>query len=211
MSAPTRTIDRPFKLVFLGDSCVGKSCLVIRYIHDEFRDTQTPTIGSAFYTHTTTVDDTRIRFDIWDTAGQERYRSLAPMYYRGASAAVVVFDVTNNSTYLNAKRWVENLKEAETVGKVGRDIIIALVGNKVDLVSDSNELLRNVSNEEATDYARENNIIYLETSAKHSTNVKDIFAEIVKRIPVSTQSDSTADTVTLSTGRNKSTTVGFCC
>jgi hypothetical protein len=79
------------------------------------------------------------------------------------------------------------------------------------LVSDSNELLRNVSNEEATDYARENNIIYLETSAKQSTNVKDIFTEIVKRIPVSTQSDSTADTVTLSTGRNKSTTVGFCC
>lgn len=102
-----------FKLVLLGDSAVGKSCLVVRFVRDEFFEFQEPTIGgksslsfignrinvenydlAAFLTQTVTLDDATVKFEIWDTAGQERYRSLAPMYYRGAAAAIVVFDIT---------------------------------------------------------------------------------------------------------------------
>ena len=83
-----------YKLVLLGDSAVGKSCLVVRFVRDEFFEFQEPTIGAAFLTQTVSLDDATVKFEIWDTAGQERYRSLAPMYYRGAAAAIVVFDIT---------------------------------------------------------------------------------------------------------------------
>ena len=86
------------KLVLLGDTAVGKSCLVVRFVRDEFFPFQEPTIGAAFLTQTVNVDNVTIKFEIWDTAGQERYRSLAPMYYRGAGAAIVVYDITNRVT-----------------------------------------------------------------------------------------------------------------
>ena len=98
------------KLVLLGDTAVGKSCLVVRFVRDEFFDFQEPTIGAAFLTQTITLDDVTVKFEIWDTAGQERYRSLAPMYYRGAVAAVVVYDITSEQSFLGAKGWVSELK-----------------------------------------------------------------------------------------------------
>ena len=98
------------KLVLLGDTAVGKSCLVVRFVRDEFFDFQEPTIGAAFLTQTITLDDVTVKFEIWDTAGQERYRSLAPMYYRGAVAAVVVYDITSEQSFVGAKGWVSELK-----------------------------------------------------------------------------------------------------
>lgn len=89
-----------FKLVLLGDSAVGKSCLVVRFVRDEFFEFQEPTIGAAFLTQTVSLDDATVKFEIWDTAGQERYRSLAPMYYRGAAAAIVVYDITKKVSIL---------------------------------------------------------------------------------------------------------------
>ena len=82
-----------FKLVLLGDIAVGKSSLVVRFVKGQFFEYQESTIGAAFLTHTMTVDDVSVKFDIWDTAGQERYQSLAPMYYRGAAAAIVVYNI----------------------------------------------------------------------------------------------------------------------
>eukprot|EP00731_Ephydatia_muelleri_P037831 Em0574g2a len=99
-----------FKLVLLGESAVGKSSLVLRFVKGQFHEYQESTIGAAFLTQTVNVDDTTVKFEIWDTAGQERYHSLAPMYYRGAQAAIVVYDITNLDTFTRAKSWVKELQ-----------------------------------------------------------------------------------------------------
>ncbi|PIO58398.1 Ras family protein [Teladorsagia circumcincta] len=87
-----------FKLVLLGESAVGKSSLVLRFVKGQFHEYQESTIGAAFLTQTVCLDDATVKFEIWDTAGQERYHSLAPMYYRGAQAAIVVYDITNQAS-----------------------------------------------------------------------------------------------------------------
>merc|ERR1712226_1132332 len=116
--------------VLLGDAAVGKSCLVVRFVRDEFFEFQEPTIGAAFLTQTVALDDATVKFEIWDTAGQERYRSLAPMYYRGAAAAIVVYDITNPDTFQRGKQWVKELQR-----QGNPNIVIALAGNKSDLSS----------------------------------------------------------------------------
>uniref|UniRef100_A0A8C9A1P8 RAB5A, member RAS onco family n=1 Tax=Prolemur simus TaxID=1328070 RepID=A0A8C9A1P8_PROSS len=121
-----------FKLVLLGESAVGKSSLVLRFVKGQFHEFQESTIGAAFLTQTVCLDDTTVKFEIWDTAGQERYHSLAPMYYRGAQAAIVVYDITN---------------------------------------------------EEAQSYADDNSLLFMETSAKTSMNVNEIFMAIAKKLP----------------------------
>ncbi|TYZ60125.1 hypothetical protein PybrP1_005872 [[Pythium] brassicae (nom. inval.)] len=163
-----------FKLVLLGDTAVGKSCLVVRFVRDEFFEFQEPTIGAAFLTQTVGLDDgLTVKFEIWDTAGQERYRSLAPMYYRGAAAAIVVYDVTNKDSFTGAKSWVKELQR-----RGDPNVVIALAGNKADL-----EARRKVEFEEAHQYAEDNDILHMETSAKTAVNVKDLFVAIAKRLP----------------------------
>ncbi|KAL7496104.1 hypothetical protein ACHAWT_006535 [Skeletonema menzelii] len=178
-----------FKLVLLGDTAVGKSCLVVRFVRDEFFEFQEPTIGAAFLTQTVALDDSTVKFEIWDTAGQERYRSLAPMYYRGAAAAIVVYDITNPDSFAGAKSWVKELQR-----RGDQNVVIALVstdsvynfeekaGNKADL-----EGRRKVEFADANAYAEENGILHMETSAKNANNVKDLFVEIAKRLPKATQ------------------------
>ncbi|XP_021562741.1 ras-related protein Rab-5C isoform X1 [Carlito syrichta] len=119
-----------FKLVLLGESAVGKSSLVLRFVKGQFHEYQESTIGAAFLTQTVCLDDTTVKFEIWDTAGQERYHSLAPMYYRGAQAAIVVYDITNTDTFARAKNWVKELQR-----QASPNIVIALAGNKADLAS----------------------------------------------------------------------------
>eukprot|EP00549_Striatella_unipunctata_P017378 CAMPEP_0118695314 /NCGR_PEP_ID=MMETSP0800-20121206/13106_1 /TAXON_ID=210618 ORGANISM="Striatella unipunctata, Strain CCMP2910" /NCGR_SAMPLE_ID=MMETSP0800 /ASSEMBLY_ACC=CAM_ASM_000638 /LENGTH=193 /DNA_ID=CAMNT_0006594069 /DNA_START=69 /DNA_END=650 /DNA_ORIENTATION=+ len=165
-----------FKLVLLGDTAVGKSCLVVRFVRDEFFEFQEPTIGAAFLTQTVALDDATVKFEIWDTAGQERYRSLAPMYYRGAAAAIVVYDITNPDSFAGAKSWVKELQR-----RGDQNVVIALAGNKADL-----ESRRKVAFEEANAYAEENGILHLETSAKNANNVKTLFVEIAKKLPKNT-------------------------
>ncbi|DAZ94436.1 TPA: hypothetical protein N0F65_002754 [Lagenidium giganteum] len=176
--APAKTMTQGktchFKLVLLGDTAVGKSCLVVRFVRDEFFEFQEPTIGAAFLTQTVSLDDgLTVKFEIWDTAGQERYRSLAPMYYRGAAAAIVVYDVTNKDSFTGAKSWVKELQR-----RGDPNVVIALAGNKADL-----EARRKVDFEEAHQYAVDNDILHLETSAKTAVNVKDLFVAIAKRLP----------------------------
>ncbi|TFJ86165.1 hypothetical protein NSK_002373 [Nannochloropsis salina CCMP1776] len=163
-----------FKLVLLGDTAVGKSCLVVRFVRDEFFEYQEPTIGAAFLTQAVVLEDSTVKFEIWDTAGQERYRSLAPMYYRGASAAIVVYDVTNAESFKGAKSWVKELQR-----RGDPSVIIALAGNKADLAGTR----RKVDLKEAEEYARENGLLHFETSAKDAQNVKTLFVEIAKRLP----------------------------
>merc|ERR1712205_151442 len=162
-----------YKLVLLGDSAVGKSSLVLRFVRGQFFEYQESTIGAAFLTQNVSLNDYTVKFEIWDTAGQERYHSLAPMYYRGAAAAIVVYDITNKDTFNRAKQWV---KELQRQGNA--NIVIALAGNKVDLAQK-----RKVEPEEAEEYAKENGIFFLETSAKTNTNVSEIFVEIARKLP----------------------------
>jgi small GTP-binding protein len=170
-----------YKVVLLGESAVGKSCLATRFAKDEFFEFQEPTIGAAFVKQYVDLPDgTRVRFEIWDTAGQERYRSLAPMYYRGASAALVVYDITKVQSFRGAQSWV---KELERRGEQG--VIIALAGNKADLADK-----RKVETKEAENYADENDMIFQETSALVSTedlsnpqNIKNLFIKIAQRLP----------------------------
>jgi small GTP-binding protein len=168
-----------YKLVLLGDTAVGKSCIVWRLVRNDFYDFQEPTIGSAF----TTYFINNIRLDIWDTAGQERYKSLAPMYYRSAKIAIVVYDVTNKDSLTGAKYWIRELKM-----KGPHDIIIALVGNKVD-----REKEREITTDEVKFYAEEQEILFMETSAKKDINIKDLFKEIAAKIPPEEEEKSEPD------------------
>mmetsp|Transcript_34828 Transcript_34828/g.87614 ORF Transcript_34828/g.87614 Transcript_34828/m.87614 type:complete len:198 (+) Transcript_34828:178-771(+) len=162
-----------FKLVLLGESAVGKSSLVLRFVRGQFLDYQESTIGAAFLTQTVCLNDTTVKFEIWDTAGQERYHSLAPMYYRGAQAAIVVYDITNADSFERAKNWVKELQR-----QGNPNIVIALAGNKVDL-----ESKRKIITDEAANYAEENGLLFMETSAKTATNVNELFVAIAKKLP----------------------------
>lgn len=164
-----------FKLVLLGESAVGKSSLVLRFVKGQFHEYQESTIGAAFLTQTVCLDDATVKFEIWDTAGQERYHSLAPMYYRGAQVAIVVFDITTPETFNRAKTWVKELQR-----QASPNIVIALAGNKVDL-----EDKRMVDEAEAKTYAEENGLLYMETSAKTAANVNELFLAIAKKLPKS--------------------------
>ena len=160
------------KVVFLGDTSVGKSCLAVRFVRNDFFEFQEPTIGAAFLSKTMTYNNKRYKFEIWDTAGQERYRSLAPMYYRGARAAVIVYDITHEDSFKGAKSWIRELKKKTS------NCLILLVGNKIDLIEK-----RRVNVDDVRNYARDNNIIYMESSAKTGTNVDQIFTNIAHNLP----------------------------
>ncbi|KAI5453170.1 Vacuolar protein sorting-associated protein 21 [Naganishia albida] len=127
--APAKAIQ--VKLVLLGEAAVGKSSLVLRFVSNDFNENNSPTIGAAFLTQKCRLEDKVIKFEIWDTAGQERFHSLAPMYYRNAAAAVVVYDITKASSLEKAKAWVNELQR-----QANPNIVIALVGNKLDLITD---------------------------------------------------------------------------
>lgn len=166
-----------FKLVLLGDSSVGKSSIVNRFVKDSFDEFRESTIGAAFLSQTVTIkddgQDVTVKFEIWDTAGQERYKSLAPMYYRNSNAALVVYDITQADSLEKAQSWVHELKN-----KVDdNNLVIYLVGNKVDLTKDDEEK-RVVDRDVAEKYAEENGLLFNEVSAKTGEGIQQIFQTI---------------------------------
>jgi len=185
-----------FKLVLLGNAGVGKSCLVLRFTRDEFFADQESTIGAAFLTKSVRLEDaSTVKIEIWDTAGQERYRSLAPMYYRGAQAAIIVFDLTSRESYDGSKSWVKELQR-----RADPNLVIALVGNKADLRDK-----RVIEADEANEYAKSQNLFYMETSAKDATNVENVFTECARRVPKVSNTNTKRDVVPLRPGTNATT------
>ncbi|GAB2292233.1 Complex III subunit 3 [Dionaea muscipula] len=156
------------KLVLLGAMGTGKTSLVLRFVKGQFFDYQESTIGAAFFTQVLSLNEATVKFDIWDTAGQERYHSLAPMYYRGAAAAVIVYDITSMESFEKAKTWVQELQR-----QGNPNMFTVLVANKADL-----DTMRKVDNEVGEQYAKDNGLNFFETSAKNAQNVNELFFEI---------------------------------
>eukprot|EP00918_Siedleckia_nematoides_P008216 GHVU01017802.1.p1 GENE.GHVU01017802.1~~GHVU01017802.1.p1 ORF type:complete len:226 (+),score=40.03 GHVU01017802.1:46-678(+) len=183
----TSTGLNKYKLVFLGEQAVGKTSIITRFMYDTFDNNYQATIGIDFLSKTLYVDDRTIRLQLWDTAGQERFRSLIPSYIRDSSAAVVVYDVTNRSSFLNTTKWIEDVRAER-----GTDVVIVLVANKTDLAD-----RRQVSVEEGEQKARENNIMFIETSAKAGFNIKALFRRLAGALPGldSAQTDGTTQMV----------------
>ena len=162
-----------FKLVILGHYSVGKSSIVLNFIKNEFNPNEESTIGAAFLTKTVFIDGTAVKFEIWDTAGQERYYSLIPMYYRGANAALVVYDITSAESFEHAKRWIEDLKTEKP-----DNFMKVLIGNKVDLSEAAV-----ITEEMGKQYAEQEGLLFYQTSAKTGEGIKDLFLELATILP----------------------------
>lgn len=172
------SFDFLYKVVLAGDSYVGKTHLLARFVKGSDPKNHNPTIGVEFVTHTVQLDSGDIvKTQIWDTAGQERYRSITSAHYRRAAGSLLVYDVTNRNSFRSVTRWIEEIRD-----HAGPDIVIMLVGNKVDL---GQEIGRQVQTQEAQDFAEAHQLMYKETSATQDINVKEAFkfllGEIYKR------------------------------
>lgn len=163
-----------YKLVFLGDQSVGKTSIITRFMYDNFDRHYQATIGIDFLSKTMYLEDRTVRLQLWDTAGQERFRSLIPSYIRDSSVAVVVYDVSNKTSFVNTAKWVEDVRAER-----GNDVVICLVGNKTDLGNDK----RQVSTEEGEERARKDNLMFMEVSAKAGYNVKSLFRRLATSLP----------------------------
>ena len=164
-------IKKNKKIVFLGDSSVGKSSLSNRFVRGDFTEFQEPTIGAAYLTKDINIDDKIIRLEMWDTAGQERYKSLAPMYYRGAQGALILYDITCEDSFNGAKSWIKELK------KHNPTCYLLLVGNKCDL-----DNYRKISNDQVEDFCSSNSIEHILVSAKSNINVEETFEKLGRNI-----------------------------
>eukprot|EP00484_Ammonia_sp_Unknown_P031189 CAMPEP_0197034006 /NCGR_PEP_ID=MMETSP1384-20130603/12240_1 /TAXON_ID=29189 /ORGANISM="Ammonia sp." /LENGTH=211 /DNA_ID=CAMNT_0042463879 /DNA_START=47 /DNA_END=682 /DNA_ORIENTATION=+ len=174
MSQSGHVIPRSkYKLVFLGDESVGKTSIITRFMYDHFDDTYQATIGIDFLSKTMYLEDRVLRLQLWDTAGQERFRSLIPSYIRDSSVAIVVYDITNKTSFLNTHKWIEDVREER-----GDDVVIMLVGNKIDL-NDHRQVTKNEGEEKANQLG----VMFMETSAKSGDNIKSLFRKVATNLP----------------------------
>ncbi|KAJ1922400.1 GTP-binding protein [Tieghemiomyces parasiticus] len=172
MSGKSASYDYLIKLLLIGDSGVGKSCLLLRFSDDSFTPSFITTIGIDFKIRTIELDGKRIKLQIWDTAGQERFRTITTAYYRGAMGILLVYDVTDERSFNNIHNWIRNVEQYANEG-VNR----ILVGNKCDM--DEKKV---ISKEQGQALAEEHQIRFLETSAKSNINVEEAFFSLARDI-----------------------------
>jgi Ras-related protein Rab-1A len=168
----TPEYDYLFKLLLIGDSGVGKSCLLLRFADDTYTESYISTIGVDFKIRTIEQDGKTVKLQIWDTAGQERFRTITSSYYRGAHGICVVFDVTDQESYNNVKLWLQEIDRYASP-----DVNKLLVGNKIDMADK-----KVVDSDLAKAFADSLNIPFLETSAKNATNVEEAFLAMARQI-----------------------------
>ena len=162
------------RYIIIGDTGVGKSCLLLQFTDKRFQPVHDLTIGVELGARMVTIDNRQIKLQIWDTAGQESFRSITRSYYRGAAGALLVYDITRRETFNHLTRWLEEARQ-----NANGSMVIMLVGNKGDL-----DHRRQVSREEGEKFAQENGLIFLETSAKTAANVEEAFINTATKIYV---------------------------
>ncbi|XP_013413854.1 ras-related protein Rab-10 [Lingula anatina] len=195
-----KTYDLLFKLLLIGDSGVGKTCLLFRFSDDAFNTTFISTIGIDFKIKTVELGGKKIKLQIWDTAGQERFHTITTSYYRGAMGIMLVYDITNARTFENISKWLRNIDE-----HANEDVEKMILGNKCDM-----DDKRQVPKERGDAIAREHCIPFLETSAKSNINVEKAFMDLAQAILDKTPSrDSQGGGVDITSQRDQNK--GSCC
>jgi len=164
--------DYLFKYIVIGPSGVGKSCLLLQFTDKRFHTDHDLTIGVEFGARMIVIENKSVKLQIWDTAGQESFKSITRSYYRGAHGALLVYDITRRETFDHLKEWLSEVREHSN-----KEIVIMLIGNKSDL-----ESKRAISTEEGKQFAKDNGLFFMETSAKTSTNVDEAFLETARKI-----------------------------
>ncbi|PIA51548.1 hypothetical protein AQUCO_01100419v1 [Aquilegia coerulea] len=161
-----------FKFIIIGDTGVGKSCLLLQFTDQRFQPVHDLTIGVEFGAKMVTINNRPIKLQIWDTAGQEAFRSITRSYYRGAAGALLVYDITRRETFNHLANWLEDARQ-----HANPNMAITLIGNKCDLSH-----RRAVSREEGEQFAKENGLIFMEASARTSQNVNEAFTRTAEKI-----------------------------
>ena len=167
-----KSYDFLFKLLLIGDSGVGKTCILFRFSDDAFNNTFISTIGIDFKIKTIELRGQKIKLQIWDTAGQERFHTITTSYYRGAMGIMLVYDITNAKSFDNIAKWLRNIQE-----HASDDVEKMILGNKCDV-----EDKRVISKERGEQIARENGVRFLETSAKTNVNIERAFVDLSETI-----------------------------
>nr|ACF24570.1 Ras-related small GTPase Rab2 [Gymnochlora stellata] len=162
-----------FKYIIIGDTGVGKSCLLLQFTDKRFQPVHDLTIGVEFGARMITIEKQLIKLQIWDTAGQESFRSITRSYYRGAAGALLVYDITRRDTFNHLTQWLKEARQNSS----HQDMVIMLIGNKSDL-----DHRRQVSTKEGQQFADQNGLIFLETSAKTAANVNEAFCATARKI-----------------------------
>ena len=173
------TYNRLYKIILIGDTNVGKTSIISKYLTGVFPQPQNsiPTIAAEFATKIIQIKEGGyIKAQIWDTAGQERYKSITYHHYRKSAGGLIVYDITKRSSFENISVWLKDLRQL-----ADKECIIALIGNKLDIVQ-NNEKKREVTKEEAQSFAYLNHLLFYETSAYNDENINDIFEEILQNI-----------------------------
>ncbi|KAH3745922.1 GTP-binding protein rab11 [Pelomyxa schiedti] len=199
------------KIVLLGDTGVGKTAIAQRFVQEKFDGGTESTVGASYFSKRFTIDDIVLRLQIWDTAGQERFKALAPMYYHGASGALLVYNSTIPKTLEKVKDWAKELAI-----NVPDDIVISVVGSKTDLLpTQTNHQELEQLSADAKEYASSINAIFAETSAKAGTGINELFTalvrEIVKRHKPSTPDPNVINVASTHTTSGQKTNNGGCC
>jgi small GTP-binding protein len=174
--------DYLFKFVLIGDSGVGKSSMLLKFVDNMFSLKHLITVGIDLKIKTIDVDDKCCKLQIWDTAGQERFKTITQIYYRGAHVIIIVYDVTNYSSFMSTKQWLRDVNEC-----CGPDVYKVLVGNKCDDCFAVN--IKQVETDEAKCFADANNMLFIETSAKNNINIEKLFISAAKHIKDSLQKE----------------------
>ena len=167
-----QNFDYQIKYILIGDTAVGKSNILLRFMQNSFDEGYKATIGVEFGEKKIKLDYLNFKLQIWDTSGQETYQSITRSYYRNVACAIIVFDITNKNSYSNLQSWISECRENSS----GYALLV-LVGNKNDL-EDNRAIMRR----EAEEFARDNKMMYFETSAKTGNNVDKVFMESLKKI-----------------------------
>ena len=169
--------DHLYKIIIIGDTSVGKTALLSKYLKGVFPTSPLSTVATEFATKIIQIKEGGyIKAQIWDTAGEEKYKSITYHHYKKSVGGLIVYDITKKSSFENVKNWYNDL-----ITKAEKGCIIALIGNKLDLV-ERNQGNREVSKEEAQAYAEDNHMLFYETSAFNGTNINDIFEELMQTI-----------------------------